>query len=362
VKAEKEASLVRSEDDGVSALAIATHLINQEKRILEASQNSIEFYQARKFYRYIQSLIKDQSRVKSRAEKLVYESFPELLGMVKGGSISKWMVNLLTVYPSAQRVAKAQINSLAKIKGISKVRAERLKVKAQQSIAAPSTVYMEKVIQGTCGEIKRAEAEIKKNKDYLAKSYTNDDIDLLVRIKGIGDYSAIGLVMEIEDVNRYVKASSVSAYFGLYPEMKISGDGSTKPRMSKKGRASCRAILYMAAHNLVLHNPYFKAYHQRQRDKGMCYNAALGVVMNKTIRVVWGILKSRKPFDPKVDIANQKSTNRPSRTKTKPVANQEQLMEAPISARKRKKIKAMKESQEPVKVSSTRSSPSPVQT
>jgi transposase len=361
VRHEKEASLVRSENDKVSAQAIAVHLVNQEQRIMDQVENEVEFYQARKFYRHIQSLVKDQSRVKGRLEKLVYESFPELLGMIKAGSVSKWMVNLLSQYPSAQRVANAQLKSLAKIRGVSKEKAELLKGKAKSSVGVPCSKLMEKTIQAECMQIKKYEALISKKKKYLEQSYTNDQIELLLSMRGMGYYSAVGLVMEIENTKRYAKASSVSSYFGVYPEFKQSGDGKMKPRMSKKGRASCRAILYMAARNVVIHNDYFKNYYAKFRAKGMNHSGAIGVVMNKLLRVVWGMLTSGKPFNPQVDKDNQKKAcfNRASGRKAQ---SEKTLLEAPLSARKRRKIKAMLESQDPVLESSTRSSASLKQT
>lgn len=361
VRHEKEASLVRSENDQVSAQAIAVHLVNQEARIIEKPENEVEFFHARKYYRHIQSLVKDQTRAKSRLEKLIYEGFPELLEIMKGGSVSKWVVNLLSQYPSAQKVAKAQIKTLAKINGISREKAEILKKRAKSSVGVPSTALMEKTIQAECREIKRYEITISKKKKFLEHSYTNEKIEILMSIKGVGHYSAIGLVMEIENEKRFAKASSVSAYFGVYPEYKESGDGKIKPRMSKKGRSSCRAILYMAARNVVMHNEYFKDYYAKQRAKGMVHSAALGVVMNKLLRVVWGMLKSRKPFDPQVDKDNQKKADCKSATDRKS-QSEDTLLEAPISARKRRKIKAMLESQDPVMESSTRSSASLKQT
>jgi transposase len=360
VRHEKEASLVRSETDKVSARAIAVHLINQESRHIGSTDYDVEFYQARKFYRHIQAVIKDQTRVKNRLEKLIYESFPELLGMAKGGSITKWIVRLLMKYPSAQKVASAPIKSLIKIQGITKEKAEALKKKAKSTVGVPCSIHMQKTIEYECMEIQRYETNIAQKKKYLETSYVNDQIKILMTIKGIGHYSATGLVMEIEDANRFKKASSLSAFFGVYPEYKESGDGKLKPRMSKKGRASCRAILYMAARNVVIHNEFFKGYYTKHRKKGMVHTAAIGVVMNKVLRVVWGMLKRNKPFDPNIDLLNQQ---RPVGTPNKNGYHAYEIsLDAPISARQRRKIRAMQESQGPKEESSTRSSISLVQT
>ncbi len=110
---------------------------------MNSADRDLQFHQARKCYRNIQSLIKDQTRVKNRAEKLIYESFPELLGMTKSGSLVKWMIKLLARYPSAQAINRASIKSLVKIKGITVDKAERIRQKAAESVGAPTTLFLE---------------------------------------------------------------------------------------------------------------------------------------------------------------------------------------------------------------------------
>ncbi len=162
------------------------------------------------------------------------------------------------------------------------------------------------------------------------------------------------MVLEIEDPGKYQKASSSSAYFGLYPEFKESGDGNSNPRISKKGRSSCRAILYMAAANVVIHNPYFKDYYARQRSKGLAHHAAIGVVMNRLMRVAWGMLKSQTKFDPKVDQDNQAKF-----AEHVPKPHKSQSLEisqgAPISRRTRRKLLAEKGPKDSLSESSARS-------
>ncbi len=60
---------------------------------------------------------------------------------------------------------------------------------------------------------------------------------LLTSITGIGDQSAVEIVVEIEDINRFESAKKLGAYFGTHPMFKQSGDGTWGNHMSKKGRS-----------------------------------------------------------------------------------------------------------------------------
>ena len=134
----------------------------------------------------------------------------------------------------------------------------------------------------------------------MVDNYENDQLELFDPFKGIGIYTAIGALIEIEDVTRFASASKMSSYFGVHPVFKQSGDGSAKARMSKKGRASFRSLMYMAARNVVMYNPFFKSIYNAQRAKGMGHNQAIGVIMHKLTRIIYGMLTSNTPFDPKV--------------------------------------------------------------
>ena len=116
----------------------------------------------------------------------------------------------------------------------------------------------------------------------------------------------------------------------------------------------------MAARNVVIHNEYFKDYYAKQRAKGLVHTAAIGVVMNKLLRVVWGMLKNNQSFDSKGDLANQQKPMGTEKEKT--IQTTDITLDAPISARKGRKIKAMQESQDPEEDSKTRSSRSLLQT
>src|SRR5205814_8734093 len=110
---------------------------------------------------------------------------------------------------------------------------------------------------------------------------------------------------EIEDHKRFASPKELASYFGLHPELKESRDKQKVYRMSKKGRASMRATLYMCAQTAVLHDAHLKAIYHRHRSKGKNHKQAIGVIMHKLSRIIWGVLTSKQPYQATVDEKNQ---------------------------------------------------------
>lgn len=345
VKHQGASELTRTETDKVSARLIAIQLIANEPKLLAAPTPSLKASQARRFYKYINTLLKQRTAQSNQLEKLVYSSFPELLTYAKNG-LPKWGLFVLVKCPSHKSFLKAKESSLLKINGLTIDKIKNLKLLAKESVGQIADRLLSRTISNLAKQIRELDKKIEEEKAFLSKNYTSEQVELIKGIKGIGIYSAIGIMMEIEAVNRFADAARMCSYFGLHPMFKQSGDGTTKPRMSKQGSAGYRSILYMVARNVSIHNPYFKEIYAKFRAKGMNDGQTMGVIMHKVTRVIFGMLKSNKPFDPEVDKKNRKKTvvqqEKGLSDKQEEQVKQEieQIKNAPCSRRALKKKKA----------------------
>jgi transposase len=122
---------------------------------------------------------------------------------------------------------------------------------------------------------------------------------LLTGIPGIGDLTAARIQGEIRDVCDFTDARQLAAYAGVTPRNTLSGTSvHKKARMSKMGNSNLRKALFMAAVSAKLHNPIVRAFCQRLLDSGLEPMEVVGAAMHKLLHLVFGILKSGKPFDP----------------------------------------------------------------
>lgn len=123
--------------------------------------------------------------------------------------------------------------------------------------------------------------------------------DLIASIKGLGGRTAAVVLAEIGDVRLFGSARQLAAYAGLNPREYRSGSSVRKhTRLSKIGNADLRAALYMPALSAVQHNPQVRALRERLLARGKSKMAAIGAAMRKLLHLVYGVVKSGKPFDP----------------------------------------------------------------
>jgi transposase len=124
------------------------------------------------------------------------------------------------------------------------------------------------------------------------------DRDLLISIPAVGPQVGNHLLAVMHN-HQFQSAEQLAAYLGLVPAERQSGTSILgRPHLSKAGPARIRAILYMAAIVGTQHNPHIKALYQRLQERGKTKMSALGAAMRKLVHLCFGVLKTRKPYQP----------------------------------------------------------------
>lgn len=122
---------------------------------------------------------------------------------------------------------------------------------------------------------------------------------LLDTIPGIGKLTAAKLLGEIRSILDFQSARQLAAYAGLTPHNFLSGTSvHKKSRLSKTGNANLRQILYMPAIVAKRYNPIVQTFCDRLSQSGLKPMEVIGAAMRKLLHLVYGILKSGRPFDP----------------------------------------------------------------
>src|SRR6266542_1647079 len=118
---------------------------------------------------------------------------------------------------------------------------------------------------------------------------------LLTTIPGIGLYSALLLVAEIGDIQRFPDRQHLVSYAGLAPIVRSSGGKARYGPISKQGSPWLRWILVQAAHVSPRHDiefrERFKATASRRGGK-----VATVALARHILKVVYQVLKSRSPY------------------------------------------------------------------
>ena len=142
--------------------------------------------------------------------------------------------------------------------------------------------------------LKRQIADLIKNDpDLKAKK------DLLKSIPGIGEATIAAILAELHMFERYDSVGKVVAFIGLAPRQFISGSSiKGKPRLSKIGHARLRKALYMPALVSIQCNPIIQVFYHRLKENGKNGKVVVCAIMRKLVHLIFGILKSGRPFDP----------------------------------------------------------------
>ena len=126
--------------------------------------------------------------------------------------------------------------------------------------------------------------------------------DLLLGVVGVGDTLAALLLAEMPEPGVLRRCAEMIAYAGLNPSHHRSGTSIDRPtRISKSGNATLRAALYMPALSAMRFNPAIAALRARLKGAGGLKPKQIVVAaMRKLLVICFGVLKTGKPFDPKL--------------------------------------------------------------
>ena len=131
-----------------------------------------------------------------------------------------------------------------------------------------------------------------KSDKTLSKKFEN-----IKTIKGIGDLSSIALVhlfITYPQTNR----QQLTALIGLDSIEQTSGTSiNRKSKISKKGSAIYRSILFMPVLCAIRTNPYMKSFYDRLKENGKHSTLAQIAVMKKMILIAHSLYKNNKKFD-----------------------------------------------------------------
>ena len=124
-----KADLKRNITDKISAKNVAEYMIAHPEKVSYQHQDLLA--SLRKQWGFITMLTKQNGQLLNQLESLVYNANPEILIYCKDGT-PQWVLKLLTRYPTALRLSKARVESVARIPYVSADRAQQLVATAKK--------------------------------------------------------------------------------------------------------------------------------------------------------------------------------------------------------------------------------------
>lgn len=197
--------------------------------------------------------------------------------------------------PLEQRQLRAWTQRIQALKDIRQQECNRLE-SYEVSGMAEVAAHARSLIAWLDAEIKQLEDDVDDHIDRHPG--LKHDAELITSIPGIGNTTAARLLGQLGDLRRFRSAKALAAFLGVTPRQRSSGT-SLKGRtiMSRSGSSSIRAALYMPGMVASRHNPLLHQFALRLAANGMAKKAVIGAVMHKLVHLIYGVIRTGKPFD-----------------------------------------------------------------
>lgn len=192
--------------------------------------------------------------------------------------------------------SQKELKDLTKLLDTLKNQAIQLRNQLHSTQGTLARKAINKLIKELEKEIARIEKQLN---DLVTQNQTmNDNMVLMTSIKGIGKMTAYKILAQAPDIHHFSNAKQFAAYIGISPRQHQSGKWVGRTSISKMGDSRIRKVLYMAALVAKRYNKALVPFINRLKDKGKAPKAIVCAIMRKLAHLIYGVLKSRHPFNP----------------------------------------------------------------
>lgn len=303
-----QATLKKAKTDSIDALVIAGLL-----RSGCAASSYIpdeEIQSLRDLIRLKDGYLKDMKNYKRKAYSLLNLVFPEFLNLIKDPfNIS--CTEILSKYQTASDFKNIRPKDLLKIarghqgNNYDEAWADKVIQAAKDSIysgkASKARGIVLKSLVLNIKNLKEQTNELDNEIQNILKTddgSSNNDIDNLLTIPGVGPKTIAVFIAEVGDITRFASCKDFIGFVGLYPKIEQSGSSLNRAKLTTKGSRILKHALYMASVASLIHNPYLKGVYNNKLSQGKCAKQALIVVSRKLACIMYSMLKSNTVYSP----------------------------------------------------------------
>lgn len=292
-----------TKNDKIDSNIISQYLQFSSSKSSESSYNSqkgkIKYLVREKEY-----LTNQIAYVKTEIKRLLCILWPELERKFK--VLPSYILSILKLFPSAHSVRKVSFDQFKeKIQKIHKHKGRKIKLPLYQiyqlATCSISSYWPEfenllkmkiQQLQFLNKQLIKIEGKIVK----LSEKYFSQQIKILTSIPGIGKTSAIYFISEIQDIKRFSNYKKLVGFCGLDPTIFQSGKYKGQYKISKRGNAHARRIVYLMAESVRKYVPEFTAYYRKKRSEGKSHNQSVIACSTKLIKLIYTLLIENRVF------------------------------------------------------------------
>jgi len=247
--------------------------------------------------------IERRTAMNNQLQDLVFVIFPEFVSIIKPSTkTGMYLIKNCSDPKSIVSMGIERLYGIVKKISRGKIGADRAKklynaaiesigiTEGVQSILLETT-HLVSNIENENRHIKNLEKQMAVFLEQIPYSHT------ILSIKGIKHITAAGLIGEVGDFRKFKAISEVMKLAGLDLYEISSGKHQGCRRISKRGRALLRKLLFFGALNTTRKNGVFYTSYQRHLTKGMPPMKALVAISRKLMMVIFALVRDHCEFD-----------------------------------------------------------------
>jgi transposase len=173
------------------------------------------------------------------------------------------------------------------------------KLHGERTLGIPSKTFyrsLERSLRSLKKEISLLEARL----EELVKEHQQGQLTLLKSIPGMGNKTAMVLLVLTDGFAKFENAAQLCCYAGITPTIRESGSSvRRRSRISKGGNRKLRNLLFLCSFSACKHNRACREIYERITSKGKSKKLALIAVSNKLLKQSFAIATSGLSYDEK---------------------------------------------------------------
>ena len=246
--------------------------------------------------------ITDRTAMINQLQHLIFVIFPEFLKVLKIST--KTARHLIKHYTTPEKISVLGLESVGQIlKKVSRGKLGQDRAK-QLHAAAGNSVGITEGKQSIVFEIEHLIGRIEAEDQFIDSLQKQMRVYLqqiaysqyILSIRGLAEVTVAGLIGEVADFNKFDTISEVMKLAGFDLYEISSGKHSGQRRISKRGRALMRKLLFFAAINAVKSKGIMHEKYQQMLDRGMLKMKALVAISRKLLGLIFAIVRDNTKY------------------------------------------------------------------
>lgn len=149
--------------------------------------------------------------------------------------------------------------------------------------------------------------------EIKSKAQHDEKASAAATMPGIGYFTALLVVAEIGDVNRFLSSKKLCSYAGLVPSIRQSGDVVRTGHITKQGSKLIRWAMIQCAHIAISQDTRFRSLYmrmeRRHKSVGKRDKKAVVAVARHMLSILYWMLRHNNTYEEEIMLMKEKSSH-----------------------------------------------------